>query len=148
MLSITTQAEMRTQWSPQPKGWRCALSPTGAPLLTSCSEWIQMRPSQWVSRELSSKRQIPPCCAASQSHSQRYGFIARLQKCWVVSHKGSTLQESMTVFNAYFYHSTTTLIQHPAYNWSVKDRANLLSCTLATLTTFSQGAPIFKDIAE
>lgn len=137
---------MRTQWSSLPKVQWCALGLTSPPLLASCNSWIRMRPSHWVSRILLSKRWIPQRHAVSQSHSQRHAFIARLQKHWLVSHKASTLQDFMTLLNAYFYHLTTTLTQHPAYNWSVKDRAHLPSCSPATLSTFSQGVLIFKGI--
>lgn len=128
---------MRTQWTPQPKGrWSAESDQSPTPHLLQQVDPDEARPSHRVSRELLSKRQTPQGRAVSRSHSHRYGFIARLQKCWVVSHKTSTLQDFMTLFNAYFYHLTTTLIQHPAYSWSFRDRANLPSCRLATLTTF------------
>lgn len=56
VLRVTTQAEMSTQWSPQPKGRCCALSdqsPT-PPLLQKVDPG-EVRPCHWLSRGLLSK---------------------------------------------------------------------------------------------
>lgn len=88
-------------------------------------------------------------CAVKVSHTDKIQIYHKVVQVWVFD--GLPLSQHTpdfrVLFCTYSYHLTSTLMQPPAYNLSVKDRTHLSTCRLDMLINYKvfQDAPISKD---